>query len=289
MNSPTQLESLHNIIRNPDRRFIRCYARVAAIERVSADFDRIHLVADGLADALVLPADAIKLHLPATPGAEVPLPEYDRQGRIILPEGMAAPAIRAVTMKRDTADPTRFSIDLQRRTTGALVQWRHTLAANDALAITGLRVEHVPIPAGTRRVYVGDTTAIPAIAEILRAAVPGSTEVHLKANPSNASLFPENRNLTWHSDHSSLIEALAATRADSGWIGAEHALAAQARNALVATADIVAGELHVSAYWTRGQNWDHAFDHSLARINEARSQGHDITNPAVMQQLTFGG
>ncbi|MFJ6454618.1 SIP domain-containing protein [Paenarthrobacter sp. NPDC091669] len=74
---------------------------------------------------------------------------------------------------------------------------------------------------------------------------------------------------------------------DTAWIGAEHSTASAVRRRLLSDGYLHPDDVHASAYWTAGREWDHAFEASLPAFVAARAAGRDVTDPAVLQALAF--
>lgn len=289
-------QTLREIVAGRAGRVLRCRVRLAGSEPVTARYRRVRIAGAGLRDYTdARPADAFKLHLPAVPGAPVPLPEYDDRGRPVRPDDPAhRPLVRCFTVA--AADPAtgELAFDAYLHDDGATARWLATARPGDELALTGMRTEYAVAPGSRSQLLVADPSALPAAADVV-AAVPPDQPVHLvaHAHPGDRRLVRPgpNTTVTWVGDAARLAGAVAALPAPGdgaqAWVCAEAAAVRAVRAVLLDRHGLHRDALHAAAYWKRGQDWEALFDESMERFLRAADAGLDTGDPGLLQRLAF--
>lgn len=293
-------DALRRVMGDARGRFIVGDAHLTRIDRVSDGFTSVRIHCDALATANSIPADAVKLHLPRRPGDSVPLPVYNSTGRIVLPSHHTgvSPAIRTLTLVNHSGAEAEFLV--RNRPRGFLRTWIDSARPGDGLGLTGLRVEAVRSRDSQRLLVLADDSALPAAAFIARAELAESITVlatapvadvdsllgHLTAAGGPRSgefiVFPTGHELA------TALRALAHSAAeDRVWIGVERHLARTLRAIAIRDLGVNPLNIHASAYWESGLDCDEAFENTLRRVDRARAGSADLSDPAVLQSLTF--
>ena len=176
---------------------------VAVVRRdeVSPRLLRLTFDGPGLTDLVVdEPAASIRLLVPTAGTDELVVPEWNGN-EFLLPDG-SRPALRTFTPLRVDNDAGRVEIEVVRHPGGAVSEWAESVEPGDPAAISGPG-SGFTIPTGTTQLIVfADETALPAVSQLLDAAV-GETRlvIHVEVVTSDAEIDLAVRlddELTWH-------------------------------------------------------------------------------------------
>ncbi|ADB50645.1 siderophore-interacting protein [Conexibacter woesei] len=274
-------------------RLLLTVAGVRAVERVAERFTRVRLQGDGLrAYRDARPADAFKLHLPSAPHAPVPLPTYDERGRARWPAAVGRPATRPFTVVDADPQAGTLAFDVLSQPGGATAGWLDGAMVGDRVSLTGMRTDFVDCDAAEHLLLVGDASALPAVAAIIR-SVPARKRLTavVDLDAADLPLLPAHPRLdVVGAAPGTLAEALrdvALGMPTQVWIGAESEAVRRARRVVLDELRVHPDALHASGYWKRGSDGDAHFDASLERFNVARDAGRDVGDPGLLQQLAF--
>lgn len=262
---------------------------------IGENFVRVTVTGAGLENYREqLPADAFKLHLPARAGQHVPDPGYDDSGRIVWPpETGPRPLMRCFTVSGYDRENRELSFDLLRHSEGRATEWVRRAAAGDELPLTGMRTEFVHAPDTKHHLLIGDSSALPAVAAILRSLPAEVTATAILIGPHcDRELLPSGRRseVRWVRDIEELRSVVGQAHAPERtqtWICAESQLVKAIRRFVLDETPTDRDSLHAAGYWTRGQDWESTFDDSLRRFHQAISLDQDVTDPQVLQDLSF--
>lgn len=274
-------------------RMLTTVAVVRDVEQITERFARVRLEGDGLCgyrDAR--PADAFKLHLPATPHAPVPIPDYDERGRARWPAGAGRPLARPFTVVDVDPDAGTLNFDALLHPGGATARWIGAAAVGDQISLTGMRTEFVDGDAAEHHLLVADASGLPAVAAIIR-AVPARKRVTavLDIEQADRPLLPRHPRLELLAAApgglSEALRTLDVAPATQAWVGAESDAVRGVRRVILDELGIHPDALHASGYWKRDADATGVFEESLERFDAARAAGLDVGDPGILQQLAF--
>jgi NADPH-dependent ferric siderophore reductase len=276
---------------------VNCQVSLAGKERLSAAYTRVTLTGDGLsAYSDPLPGDAFKIYLPSRPGSPVPAPSYDDRGRLQWPTDLDGgdPWVRCFTVRDVDAEASSLTFDALLHERGATAHWLAEAAVGDRIGFTGMRTEFVDTTEARTHLFIGDRSALPAIAEIAASLPPAKRAVVMAiATEEDASALglPATTEAVFADDADTLIAAVAGfTEVDELtqiWIGAEAETVRGIRRDLLKREPVSRDALHASAYWKAGLDWEQTFEESMERFLKAADAGSDVTDPGVLQSLAF--
>ncbi|MCK9874247.1 siderophore-interacting protein [Frankia sp. Ag45/Mut15] len=270
-------------------RFLRCPVRVESAAVVSPSFQRVTLVADGFAGYTEqLPADAFRL-FPG--GVEEPV------------AGSAAGAVdpgvsRAFTVRSFDPAANRLVFDAHVHHGGLTARWLDGAADGGTAELIGMRVEFVPGPIAARVadtvLLLADLSGLPAVAAILTALSPdqSATVVISGAVAGDQPLLPARPgdDVRWV-PAGGLVDAVGGLPRPSGvaagWVASEAGEVRAIRRLLLDELGVDRTQLHAAAYWKRGSSFDDLDAQNARRYAEAIAAGHDVTDPAVLEELAF--
>lgn len=262
---------------------------------ISENFVRVTVTGAGLENYREpLPADAFKLHLPARAGQHVPDPGYDDSGRIVWPpETGPRPLMRCFTVSDYDPENRELSFDLLRHAEGRATAWVGRASTGDELPLTGMRTEFIHAPGTRHHLLIGDSSAVPAVSAILRSLPAEVTATAILIGPHcDRELLPSGRlsEVRWARDMDELRAAITHTHSPEKtqtWVCAESQLVREIRRFVLDGTPTDRDSLHAAGYWTSGQDWESTFDDSLQRFHQAIALDRDVTDPQVLQDLSF--
>ncbi len=73
----------------------------------------------------------------------------------------------------------------------------------------------------------------------------------------------------------------------AGWVASEAGEVRAIRRLLLGELGVDRAQLHAAAYWKRGSSFDDLDAQNARRYAEAIAAGHDVTDPAVLEELAF--
>lgn len=232
---------IHDELRARNRRGNRLRlweAEVLGTAEVAARTVRVTLGGtDGFADG-ALPADAIKLALPAVPGERPWITGTFPN----LELGAVRPAWRPYTVRRHTS--TSLDLDVVLHGDGPGAHWARTARPGDRIQFTGPRSEFWACPDVDSHLLIGDATAVPGALAILE-SLPGAAVALL---PGDGERTADPR-VTWTDDP--LADLPAIEGRVQAWVAGEAFLVRDVRRSLLA-AGVARGDLHATGYWRRG-------------------------------------
>lgn len=206
----------------------------------------------GFADG-ELPADAIKLAVPAAPGDRTVI-RMTPQGPV--PDG-PRPAFRPYTVRRSDAAARTLDLDVVLHGDGPGVRWARDARPGQRVQFFGPRSEFWACPDVDAHVLVGDATAVPGALAILESlpSVTGAAVTALLQVGGPAEECSADPRITWLRD-GDLAARLRALTLPSGrmqaWVAGEAGMVRDVRRHLVRERGIDRADLQATGYWRRG-------------------------------------
>ncbi|BBG04106.1 MULTISPECIES: siderophore-interacting protein [Pseudonocardia] len=212
---------------------------------------RVTLGGSGLAPFAdgALPADAIKLALPAEPGDDpvvrgtFPNLEFDGP----------RPAFRPYTVRRFDPVSTELDLDVVLHGDGPGARWARTAVPGQPVRFTGPRSEFWACPDVDAHLLVGDATAAPGAVAILE-SLPGADARALLQVDGPAERCSDDPRIVWlHDDPVVALRDLALPGGRvQAWVAGEAAMVRDVRRHLLRERGLDRSDLHASGYWRRG-------------------------------------
>lgn len=262
--------ALHRLLSDPSEYPFHGEAVVREVSRVGANFIRLTLHSkdfDRYQDPA--PGDAMKLHL--APGEH-----------------------RVYTVRRFMRSESTLLVDILDHGDGLGVRWAVAVRPGDTVAFTGRRPEFLPSDDVDGYLFLADSAAVPAIAAIFESLGETDSVTAVLKTPAY-----EDRALVrvcprwdveWLAAGDSLVDAarlLSPTPARlQGWIGTETVTAHQLRE-LMLDRYMHIDDLKAGVYWSSEETWTESYNRSVERFLRLRAEGQDMTDPNVLEKLTF--
>ncbi|MEV1295979.1 siderophore-interacting protein [Pseudonocardia sp. NPDC049635] len=228
-------------------------AHVARTTPVTPGCLRVTLGGDGLAPFAdgALPADAIKLSLPAAPGDNPVIrgvfPNLEIDG--------PRPAFRPYTVRRFDPLACEMDLDVVLHGDGPGARWARTAVPGQQVQFTGPRSEFWACPDVDAHVLVGDATAVPGAVAILE-SLPGTEVCALLQVTGPEEHVCDDPRITWLHDGDDLPTALRGLTLPGGrvqaWVAGEAAMVREVRGQLLRERGVDRSDLHATGYWRRG-------------------------------------
>lgn len=260
-------------------------AEVLGTAPVSPRCVRVTLGGAGLAPFAdgALPADAVKLALPATPGDRPVIGGTFPDLRMPDPR----PAFRPYTVRRFDPVTNRMDLDVVLHGDGSGGpgdRWARTARPGDRVQFTGPRSEFWACPEVDGHVLVGDHTAVPGAVAICE-SLPGADVVALLAVPDPAEIVSDDPRIVWLTGDDPL-RRLRGTPLPGGrvqaWVAGEAGLVRDVRRHLLGERGVDRADLAATGYWRRGMSVSETDAARMAEFTAAQEAGrpyadhHDI-------------
>ncbi|ODU00765.1 MAG: hypothetical protein ABS81_22565 [Pseudonocardia sp. SCN 72-86] len=221
-----------------------------------------------------LPADAIKLALPAAPG-ESPRFRMTPQGPV--PEG-PRPAFRPYTVRRSDSGARTLDLDVVLHGDGPGVRWARTARAGQRVQFFGPRSEFWACPDVDAHVLVGDATAVPGALAVLE-SLPGAEAVALLQVDGAAEESSDDPRIHWQHG-GDLLSGLSGTALPRGrvqaWVAGEAGLVRDVRRHLLGERGVDRADLQATGYWRLGMTVTETDAARLAAVAEAERSGTPV-------------
>lgn len=265
--------------------------RVDAVERISQGFVRVTVSGEELSQYDERhPADAFKVFFPPEGTRRIDYPKRGPNGLPYWPDGTTQPVLRAFTVR--TYDPGTLTLrfDIADHSTGHAMSWLGSEPAGTAVALSGMRRDFVLGSDDSHYVFVGDRSALPAIAACVEALPPGvRVDVYLpELDASDRALLPRHDGLTAHWARDLAAEITrepAPTERAQVWVAGEASIVREIRRHVVEQWGVSRDDLHATAYW-KARHDNTQFDAgNLVRYQEAVAKGLDIVDPDVREDI----
>jgi NADPH-dependent ferric siderophore reductase len=241
--------------------------QVRDVSRLTPKMVRVVVGGDALAGFVSASYDDhVKLFFPH-PGEEKPVLPTPSPNGPVYPEGVPRPAARDYTPRRYDAAANTLTLDFVLHDAGPATAWATRAKTGDFLGVGGPRGSFVIPDDFDWYLFVGDETALPAIARRLE-ELPANTRVVVVAeiaDNAEEQQFASRarvevrwlyRNTAAAASTSLLQHALAGLSLPSGegyaWVAAEAATAKALRQYLVEQRGLDKERVKAAAYWKRG-------------------------------------
>ncbi|GAB3423980.1 siderophore-interacting protein [Flindersiella endophytica] len=267
--------------------------RVDAVERVSAGFVRVTVSGEELSRYEERhPADAFKVFFPPEGARRIDYPQRGPNGLPYWPDGTTQPVLRAFTVRDYSPVKQALTFDIADHADGHAMSWLRSDPTGTAIALSGMRRDFAADPEATDYVFVGDRSALPAIAACVRALPPGARiNVHLpELDASDRALLPQHDRLVAHWVRDDLAAAVTRQPAPPAeraqvWIAGEASIVRAIRRHVLEQWHVSRDDLHATAYW-KAHHDNTQFDAgNLIRYQEAAAKGLDIVDPDVREDI----
>jgi NADPH-dependent ferric siderophore reductase len=251
--------------------------RVTRVAPVTPGLIAVTLTGEGLADfPTYCPAAHVKLFLPREGQTRPALPSLGPNGPV-WPDGEPKPIVRTYSVRSFRPEASEIDIEFAvHGVEGPATRFARTARPGDYVGLSHPGGPDPMIPAASRYLFAGDTSALPAIASILEhlpAEAGGEALIRVDAATDVRELRrPAGMRVRWFvASPTELEELVAAFRAlpwsDDGlhvWLGGEHALVVGLRSYVTQERGIAKEALYALPYWR------HRFDEES--YHEARDQ-----------------
>jgi NADPH-dependent ferric siderophore reductase len=269
--------------------------RVDAVERISAGFVRVTVSGEELSryddPDERHPADAFKVFFPPDGARQIDYPQRGPDGLPYWPDGTTQPVLRAFTVRSYDPERRALQFDIADHSTGHAMSWLRSGPAGTAVALSGMRRDFATGTDVSHYVFVGDSSALPAIAACVEALPTGvRVDVHLpELDASDRALLPRHDGLTAHWERNDLVAAVTRQPAPGEraqvWVAGEASVVREIRRHVLEQWAVSRDDLHASAYW-KARHDNTQFDAgNLVRYQEAVAKGLDIVDPDVREDI----
>lgn len=220
-----------------------------------------------------LPADAIKLAVPAEPGDPPPQLRLTPDGpRTDGPD----PAFRPYTVRAHRPRERELDLDVVLHGDGPGVRWARSARPGEKVQWFGPRSEFWACPDVDAHLLVGDRTGWPAVAAILD-ALPAGPPCRVLVSGDAAPYLPAAR---LEPVRDSLLDAVAGCALPAGrvqaWVAGEAGMVRDVRRHLLGSRGIDRADLHSTGYWRRGMTVTQTDRARLAAERSARESGSPV-------------
>lgn len=265
MNDSDSAAGRHRVerVRHPLRIRLLTVARVL---RLTPAMVRVTLAGDDLAGFHSgAHDDHVKLFFPR-PGESSPVLPTLSEGRVLVDENNR-PTARDYTPRRYDARAGELDIDFALHESGPASDWARAAKPGDSIGVAGPRGSFVVSDDFDWYLFIGDETAVPAIARRLEELRPGApaTVIVEVADAGEEQQLPhrEGSDVRWlhrdgraPGDNTLLADAVSALSLPAGdgyvWIACESVTAKQLRESFLAGHHHPKAWLKASGYWKRG-------------------------------------
>ncbi|MDF3319713.1 siderophore-interacting protein [Rhodococcus sp. C3V] len=263
-------QALHQLLASPTEVPFEGEAEVADISRVGASYVRVTLRSEDFEKYHdPRPADALKLHL--IPGEH-----------------------RVYTIRGFDADELTVVLDIYDHGIGLGARWLSSLDTGRRVSFTGRRPEFYRSDDVDGYLFVGDASAAPAVATIFDSLDQSDSVTALLALPQDGDRgllrTQIHWDVRWLTDHESLLNEVKLLSLPSGrwqgWVATETEYAQQFR-AVILDRHVSLTDLKAGAYWSSTETWTNSYNRSVALFQELMEEGHDMTDPGILERLTF--
>lgn len=263
-------QALHQLLASPTEVPIEGEAEVVDISRVGASYVRVTLRSKDFKKYHdPWPADALKLHL--TPGEH-----------------------RVYTVRSFDADERTVELDIHDHGIGLGARWLSNLGTGRRVSFTGRRPEFYRSDETDGYLFVADASATPAVAAIFDTLGQSDSVTALLALPESGDRdlirTSTHWDVRWLPDHESLLNEVKLLSLPSGrwqgWIATETGYAQQLRD-LILDRHVSLTDLKAGAYWSNTETWTDSYNRSVALFQKLMEEGHDMTDPFILERLTF--
>lgn len=263
-------QALHQLLASPTEVPIEGEAEVVDISRVGASYVRVTLRSKDFKKYHdPWPADALKLHL--TPGEH-----------------------RVYTVRSFDADELTVTLDIYDHGVGLGARWLSSLDTGRRVSFTGRRPEFYRSDDVDGYLFVADASAAPAVATIFDTLDQSDSVIALLALPNGGDRDLIRTEKHWDvrclTDHESLLNEVKLLSLPSGrwqgWVATETEYAQQLR-AVILDHHVSLTDLKAGAYWSSTETWTESYNRSVALFRKLMEEGHDMTDPSILERLTF--
>lgn len=263
-------QALHQLLASPTEVPFEGEAEVVDISRVGASYVRVTLRSEDFKKYHnPWPADALKLHL---------TPEEHR----------------VYTVRSFDADELTVVLDIHVHGVGLGARWLSNLSTGRRVSFTGRRPEFYRSDDVDGYLFVADASAAPAVAAIFDTLGQSDSVTALLALPEGGDCdlirASTHWDVRWFSDHEALLNEVRLLSLPSGrwqgWVATETGYAQQLR-ALMLECHVSLPDLKAGSYWSSTEAWTDSYNRSVALFQKLREGGHDMTDPSILERLTF--
>lgn len=277
-----------------------CQVTVETVTPVSEGFVRVSVRGDELAAYTdVWPADAFKILLPPDGKGTVDFPHRGDDGLPFWPDGSRRPVLRPFTVRYFDRAGLRIDFDVAVHAGGLAMRWLRGVAAGDVIGLAGMRHEFHAGAGVERHLIVGDASALPAVAAIVDALVPGvpATVYVAVEHHSDTALLAPRPHVTVHwligpasaGAGSALATAVRDTPRLDGrtqaWLAAEAGVVRDLRRFVTDDLDVARDDLHAAAYWKTGLDSTEVDAVALGIYQRELASGADVTDPDLREKV----